>query len=246
MGDSLAPEIVEPLLRGRFGRPYVYRDTCESTQRLLGPGYPEGSVAVCDVQTAGRGRSGRAWKAPRGAAILCSVLLRPPAERRISQLALVGGLAGAEAIEHAAGERATIKWPNDVLVGGRKIVGVLAEASGEAVVLGVGINVRQADSELPRGTKVPAGSLASHTGVRRAELLAELLARLEAAYDLWRESGLEPLHGRLVSRDALSGVRVVVGGQTGVAAGIDQFGRLVIEFPTGSRAIESGEVAYAR
>src|SRR5207342_1343523 len=130
-------------------------------------------------QTAGRGRSGRPWEAPRGTAILCSVLLRPPAERRISQLSLVGGLAGAEAVEGVAAERATIKWPNDVLVGGRKIVGVLAEASGEAVVLGIGINVHQVDSELPHDTKVPAGSLAGDVEIRRAELLADLLARLE-------------------------------------------------------------------
>ncbi|MET0608003.1 MAG: biotin--[acetyl-CoA-carboxylase] ligase, partial [Gaiellaceae bacterium] len=143
MADALTPEAVEPLLRGRFGRPYLYRDTCESTQRLLHASLGEGAVAVCNEQLAGRGRLGRAWHAPPGTAVLCSLLLVPPADRRISELSLVAGLAVAETVEAATTLAAGIKWPNDVLVDGAKVAGVLAEAAEGTVVLGIGLNVNQ-------------------------------------------------------------------------------------------------------
>src|SRR5919202_1655229 len=114
--DSLAPDTVEPLLTGSFGRPYLYEERCESTQGLLATDDPEGAVAVCEVQTAGRGRQGRAWEAPPGAAILASILLRPPAQRAMPELSLVGGLAVAEAVERAIGLAVQVKWPNDVMV----------------------------------------------------------------------------------------------------------------------------------
>ena len=96
--DSLAPEFVEPFLTGRLGTPYVYEASCESTQELFGPDIPEGALAVCDEQTQGRGRLGRSWTAPPRTAILGSVLLRPPAERVVSEISLVAGTAVAEAI----------------------------------------------------------------------------------------------------------------------------------------------------
>src|SRR5207245_2850887 len=114
--DSLAPDAVEPLLSGRLGRPYAYSKGCESTQLALDRSAPEGAVAVCDEQTAGRGRLGRGWHAPAGMAVLCSVLLRPPAERRVAEVSLVAGVAAAEAVEDALGLAAQIKWPNDVMV----------------------------------------------------------------------------------------------------------------------------------
>src|SRR5918992_897068 len=92
--NSFSPAAVEPLLRGRFGRPYRYEPSCPSTQLLLDESLPEGAVAVCDEQTAGRGRLGRGWHAPRGTAVLCSTLLRPPPERRAAELSLVAGMAG--------------------------------------------------------------------------------------------------------------------------------------------------------
>ncbi|HXV33185.1 MAG TPA: biotin--[acetyl-CoA-carboxylase] ligase [Gaiellaceae bacterium] len=245
MADALRPETVEPLLRGRFGRPYLYRDACESTQRLLDRRLGEGAAAVCNEQTAGRGRLGRAWTAPRGKAILCSVLLEPPPERPLAQLSLVGGLAVAETVEEATGAAAGIKWPNDVLLGGRKVAGVLAEAAGGGVVLGIGLNVNQRAEELPGGAKVAAGSLLTADGRRRqrAPLLAGLLLALERLYDRWREDGLEAVHGALAARDVLRGRRVSIAGEAGIAAGIDWDGRLVVEVGPGERrAVESGEV----
>jgi BirA family biotin operon repressor/biotin-[acetyl-CoA-carboxylase] ligase len=184
-GDSLAPESVEPLLTGRFGRPYVYEMSCETTQELLGEDMPEGAVAACDEQTAGRGRQGRLWTAPPGTAILCSVVLRPPPERVVSGLSLVAGTAVAEALEGATGLAVQVKWPNDIMLNRRKVAGILAEASGGRIVVGIGVNVNQERSQLPEETKVPPASLFTSDGIRRerAPLLVSLLERLERCYD---------------------------------------------------------------
>jgi BirA family biotin operon repressor/biotin-[acetyl-CoA-carboxylase] ligase len=243
---SLAPEVVEPLLRGRFGRPYVYREQCESTQLLLAPDAPEGAIAATDEQTAGRGRLGRSWDAPAGTAILCSVLLRPPADRRIAELSLVGGTAAADAVELALGLAAQIKWPNDVMVNRYKVAGVLAEARDGAVVLGIGINVNQTREQLPADARTPAASLRTIDGVRRdrSVVLVELLARLENAYESWLGGGIDALYHSLGARDFLRGRRVAVDGTSGVAVGIDRSGRLELEVEGGRRLVESGEVVY--
>ena len=165
--DSLAPEHVEPLLTGRFGRPYVYEASCESTQELLGADLPEGALAVCDEQTHGRGRLGRSWTAPPGTAILCSLLLRPPENRIVSELSLVAGTAVAEAIEEAVGLAVQVKWPNDVMLNRRKVAGILAEAADGRVVVGIGVNVNQERDDLPEDTNVPAASLYTSDGIKR-------------------------------------------------------------------------------
>jgi BirA family biotin operon repressor/biotin-[acetyl-CoA-carboxylase] ligase len=247
MADSLEPAVVEPLLAGRFGRPYRYEPSCESTQLLLEEA-SEGAVAVCDEQTSGRGRLGRSWQSPPGTAILCSILLRPPAERRMPELSLVGGMAAADAVEQALGLAAQIKWPNDVMVNRRKVAGVLAEARDGAVVLGVGLNVNQTRDELPADQRSPAASLRTIDGVERdrAPILAALLERLEAGYDAWCKGGLDAVYDFLGARDFLRGRRVTVDGTEGYAVGIDRQGRLEIDTDSGRRAVESGEVAYER
>jgi BirA family biotin operon repressor/biotin-[acetyl-CoA-carboxylase] ligase len=246
--DPLAPDVVEPLLRGSFGRPYRFEAACESTQTLLGPDAPEGAAAVCDTQTAGRGRLGRSWTAPPGTAILCSVLLRPPAGRRVAELALVGGVATALAVEHALGLSSQIKWPNDVMVDRRKVAGVLAEARDGAVVLGIGLNVNQTREELPAGTKVAPGSLRTVDGIvrERAPLLASLLLELEHAYARWSRGGLDALYEELAPRDFLRNRAVFVDGVRGVAAGIDREGRLEVVAEGERRLVESGEVEFER
>ena len=223
-----------------FGSPLRSVASCESTQLLLGPDDPEGAVAVADVQTAGRGRLGRVWTAPSGTALLCSVLLRPPAGSRIAQLSLVGGLAAAQTVEDALGRATQLKWPNDVLVNGLKVCGVLAEARDGVVVLGIGLNVNQSAAELPADARIEAASLRTVDGeVRdRDELLAALLVRLEAAYGAWRAGGLAALHGELAARDALAGKAVIVDGRLARALGIDAEGRLVLD----SGPVESGEI----
>lgn len=246
--DELTPDALEPILRGTFGRPYVYRETCESTQSLFDPGMPEGALAVCEEQTGGRGRLGRSWSVPRGKGILCSVLLRPPESRDVPELSLVGGLAAAEAIETATGLATQIKWPNDVMLNRRKVAGVLAEAVGEAVVLGIGVNVNQTSDELPSDTRVPAASLVTTDAVRRerAPLLALLLSRLESNYRTWADRGLALLYGELGARDFLRNRVVFVGGERGRAVMIQPDGRLAIDFGGETRVVESGEIHYER
>jgi BirA family biotin operon repressor/biotin-[acetyl-CoA-carboxylase] ligase len=189
--DTPTRETVVPRLLGRFGREYTFVESTPSTQRLLAPDAPEGAVAVADEQTEGRGRLGRRWDAPAGTSVLVSVQLRPPAEAaRFPQLTVVGAEACAEAIQALTGLQPTLKHPNDVLVAGRKVAGVLGEAGEGRVVLGTGINVNVPADELPSDVRFPATSLLAETGaqVDRVELLVELLAALERRYDAWRES----------------------------------------------------------
>jgi len=246
--DSLAPPRVEPLFTGRFGKPYLYEESCESTQRLFDAGLPEGAVAVCDVQTSGRGRLGRSWVAPPGTAVLCSLLLKPPRNRNAPELSLVGGIAVAETVERATNLAAQIKWPNDVMLNRRKVAGVLAEASADTVALGIGLNVNQRLEELPAGARVQPASLYTMDGVQRerAGVLGDLLAALERSYDLWLEGGLDALYDGLGARDFLRGRKITIDGEVGVGVGIDRAGRFEVEVDGKRRFVDSGELLYER
>jgi len=163
----LTPDAVTPALRGGFGREYLYAEETETTQRMLPPDAPNGAVALAERQPEGRGRLGRTWA---DSGLMFSVLLRPPPPvARWPELTLVAARAVADAI----GPEATIKDPNDVLVDGRKVAGILAEAS-ERVVLGIGINVG--------GTAWPGAGWVDR---ERLELLVDVLERLERGYDAW-------------------------------------------------------------
>ena len=184
MADPLGADVVLPKLRGRFGHDYTFVERCESTQRLLPEDAPEGAVATTNEQTAGRGRLGREWVAPPGSSLLASIVLRPEVPTaNLPELSLVAGRAVARAL----GELAEVKWPNDVLLNGRKVAGILAEAREGRVVLGIGINVSQSDDELPERPVHPATSLLLETGRTppRADLLAAVLEQLEREYDAW-------------------------------------------------------------
>ncbi len=177
-----------PRLRGRFGKPYLYEEVCPSTQRLLGAEHSEGAVAVAEEQTEGRGRLGRQWLSPPRVSVLCSILLEPPvATPQLPELSLIAGEACAEAIAAVTGLEPEIKLPNDLLLGGRKAAGILAESRDGRVVLGTGINVNITEEELPKEVDRPATSLLVESGepVDRVELLVELLERLEHRYDDW-------------------------------------------------------------
>lgn len=177
MGDALAPERLLPRLRGRFGRPYTYAAECPSTQRLLAADAPEGAVAAARHQTEGRGRLGRSWVDEPGASLLFSLCLRPRLDPSAwPGLTEVAGRAAADAIESLTGTRPEIKLPNDLLLDGRKVAGLLAEAADGRIVLGVGVNVASAPYE---------GSASLGGRVDPADLLVELLDRLERAYDEW-------------------------------------------------------------
>src|SRR3954449_11097599 len=124
MNDTPTREAVFPRLRGRFGQEYTFVESCPSTQRLLAPDAPGGAAAVADEQTEGRGRLGRRWEAAPGTSVLCSVQLRPAVDAaKFPGLTVVGAEACAEAIRTVTGLEPTLKHPNDVLVGGRKVAG---------------------------------------------------------------------------------------------------------------------------
>jgi BirA family biotin operon repressor/biotin-[acetyl-CoA-carboxylase] ligase len=163
----LTPDVVVPALRGSYGREYHWAEETATTQRLLPPDATHGAVALAERQTEGRGRLGRSWT---DSGLMFSVALYPPQPvARWPELTLVA----AYAVAGAAGERATIKHPNDVLVDGRKAAGILAEASSR-VVLGVGINVG--------GTAWPGAGWVERD---RLELLVDVLDRLERGYEGW-------------------------------------------------------------
>jgi BirA family biotin operon repressor/biotin-[acetyl-CoA-carboxylase] ligase len=186
--SELSPDAVLPLLSGRLGKPYHFVESCPSTQRLLAEDDPEGATVVTDHQTEGRGRLGRTWEDVPGRALLMSVLLRPDAPMPLwPELSLVAGDAVAAALRIETGIDASLRHPNDVVVAGRKLVGVLPEASSGRVVLGIGVNVNQTVDELPSDTAKPPTSLRVELGreVARAPLLVAILRELELGYDSW-------------------------------------------------------------
>ena len=227
----------------KLGETRIHVESCESTQALLDPSMAEGTVAVADVQTAGRGRLGRTWEAPPRSAVLVSVLLRPSADRPLPQLALVAGVAVADALEELTGLSVQIKWPNDVMLRRTKVAGILAEARESAVVVGIGVNVNQTREQLPnRG-----GSLRTATGLEwdRDAVLDAVLGALGTRYEQWRVGGLDAVYDGLGSRDFLRGRSVTVDDTSGTAELIDRDGRLRIAVGHGeSVTVGSGEVTY--
>jgi BirA family biotin operon repressor/biotin-[acetyl-CoA-carboxylase] ligase len=231
-------------------------------------GAPEGLVLVAEEQVAGRGRMGRTWVSPPRAALTFSVLLRPDGvpPARLGWLPLLAGVATAGALHQVSGLDVRLKWPNDVLVGPRKLAGILAEASGGAVVVGIGLNVSTAQDELPApGPPAPGpGALAATSlllegaaSLDRDLLLRRVLDELERWYLAWRSaaspgdpagSGLRSEYLRLCSTIGRD-VRVELpAGQVieGTAADVDADGRLVVSGPDGPAAIGAGDVRHVR
>ena len=187
--SDLSPGSVEPLLQGRLGRPYRFVEECASTQRLLEADEAEGTTVATDLQTHGRGRLGRTWETPSGRALLFSVLLHPrPPMALWPELSLVAGEAVAAALRQETEVAAELSHPNDVLIEGRKVAGILPEATVGRVVLGIGVNVNQTNEELPVEMPKPPTALRVETGREwpRAPLLAAILLELERSYDGWQ------------------------------------------------------------
>ncbi|MGH3219288.1 MAG: biotin--[acetyl-CoA-carboxylase] ligase [Streptosporangiaceae bacterium] len=220
-------------------------------------GTPEGVVLAAEEQTAGRGRMGRSWVSPPRAALTFSVLLRPapvPPARR-GWLPLLAGTAVAAAVRTVAAVDARLKWPNDVLVGEAKLSGILAEAAGGAVIVGVGVNVSAAPSELSQKALPPTSLRAlGAASLAREPLLAGILAELEAWYLAWREAGGDPdrcgLRAEYTRLSATIGRRLQVelpGGKllSGLAVGVDEDGRLLVRVEPGTEpgAAEGAESA---
>jgi BirA family transcriptional regulator, biotin operon repressor / biotin---[acetyl-CoA-carboxylase] ligase len=229
---------------GPLGHPRLHlrvtTSTNERARELAASGAPHGTLVTAAEQTAGRGRQGRTWTAPPGRALLGSVLIRDPPRL----LPLAAGAAVAEAVDRAvpdpAGGRARTKWPNDVLLDGRKVAGILVEGRPQErwAVVGIGLNVAVAESDFPPELAGRAGSL----GLEPRDIeptLRELLARLEH----WLAADAETLLAEVRRRDALLGQPVRWAGGEGRGGGIDGEGRLVVFTPDGGRlTLEAGEV----
>jgi BirA family biotin operon repressor/biotin-[acetyl-CoA-carboxylase] ligase len=251
-GGLTEGEIASTLLTEWLGRSLICKALTGSTNSdasALGrSGAPEGTVVVADAQTAGRGRLGRTWVSRPGLNLYLSILLRPrivPAAA--PQLALVAGLAVAEAFEDE-GVSASIKWPNDVLLGGRKACGILTELEAEAdrvdfVVVGIGVNLNSVDEDFPPELRTRATSLRLARGreVERARFAAQLLSRFERCYERFREHGFGGLASAWERRSALVGRELTVDGAgevvSGEYAGIDPEGALLLRTRGGAGPI---------
>ncbi len=219
-----------------LGNPRLHlRETTSTNDRaraLAAGGAPHGTLVTAGAQSAGRGRQGRTWAAPPGRALLLSLLLRD----YDPLLPLRAGLAVAD----IAGDAARVKWPNDVLVDGRKLAGVLVEARPRDgwAVLGIGVNVAVDPAELPPDVRARAATLGRPPGALE-ETLAELLRALGERLAEPPEACL----GALRDRDALRDQRVRWAGGEGTGAGIDDAGGLLVRLPDGSvTTLDSGEV----
>jgi len=220
-------------------------------------GVPEGLVVVAERQTAGRGRLDRRWESPARAGLAVSVLLRPekvPAHR-YGWLPLLAGVALTGAIRGIAELDAVLKWPNDLLVDGRKCGGILAEAVHDAVILGIGLNVTLRSDELP-GPDATSLALEGAGSTDRDPLLRALLRALAQWYERWRDAEGDPdtsgLRAAYLDDCATLGQQVRVAlpdgaDLVGMATEIDDDGRLVVQ-PEGApaQAVASGDVVYVR
>ncbi|HEY7287811.1 MAG TPA: biotin--[acetyl-CoA-carboxylase] ligase [Vicinamibacterales bacterium] len=260
--DPLPPELVEALARvgprlGPIASSILFYHSTSSTNDHALDVATEGAVVVADSQTAGRGRRGHSWFSPLGSGLYVSVVLAPgrarvDAARATKLLTLGAGLAIAEGIESATGLNADLKWPNDVYVGRRKLAGILAEACGSpanVVVVGYGINVQPA--AYPPELRDRATSVESELGrpVDRSLVLAETLAamasryadlldgRYDAILDAWKRRAPSAIGTRVSWTTAQTSM-------SGVTAGIDSDGALIVETGGGTERIIAGEVQW--
>jgi BirA family biotin operon repressor/biotin-[acetyl-CoA-carboxylase] ligase len=222
----------------RLGSPRLHLRRVDSTSSrardLAAAGAPHGTLVTAAEQTAGRGRQGRRWVAPAGRALLMSLVVRDWPRL----LPLAAGVAVAE----EAGPAAQVKWPNDVLLAGRKVAGILVEGRPQEgwMVLGIGLNVAVRPEDLPAELRETAGGLGREPAALETTL-AGLLDRLERWLGATPAQVLEAFR----ARDALARREVRWEGGAGQAAGIDDRGRLLVRTGDGERALEAGEVHLA-
>ncbi|MGE5850215.1 MAG: biotin--[acetyl-CoA-carboxylase] ligase [Candidatus Methylomirabilota bacterium] len=258
---DLAPEIIQARLRSRvIGHPLeVVGEVGSTNDRVLAAGRdgaPEGLAIIADRQTAGRGRLGRPWASPAGVGLYTSILLRPNVRAsQVSLLSLVAGLAVVEGIESVAGLAPLLKWPNDLLVDGKKVAGILAEtATVESRVsyvgVGIGINVGHDAQDLPEELRASATSLCLTTGreISRGELAAEIYNRLDCWYREFSDGRYQSILARGRERSAILGssVDVLVGDErwSGLAVDLDADGALLVQEASGAlRRVLAGEVS---
>jgi len=258
--DLLLPDILGPLVQGTMFAPRIHHyfrvgSTNVVAMQVAASGEPEGAVLVAEQQTAGRGRGGHTWASAQSVGIYCSVVLRPalpPAD--VLLLSLVVGIAVAEAVEQTAGLHPDLRWPNDVLLDGRKFCGILTEMNAEPtrvryVVVGIGINVNHAsfsDDLEPIATSL---RIASGREWSRVELTAALLKSLDSEYRKLIEGGAgarAAILRNFEARSSFARARHVFvdedGGYEGITEGLDDRGFLLVRTESGLRTVLSGAV----
>ncbi|MBU2055309.1 MAG: biotin--[acetyl-CoA-carboxylase] ligase [Proteobacteria bacterium] len=235
-----------------------FLDTVDSTNRvaldLARKGAPEGTIVLADCQTAGRGRLHRAWQSPPGCNLYASLLIRPeidPADA--PQLTLMAGVAAEETLSALCPEGVGLKWPNDVLIRGRKVCGILTElrmAGGAvaAVVVGIGVNVNMPRADFDPAYRETATSLREETGQEqsREEVAFRLCESFEKWYETFRCEGFSPVREDWLARSEMPGRRVRVlfrdEAQEGRVIGIDHDGALLIADDLGAtRRVTAGD-----
>lgn len=244
--DKLLPYEIQFGLNTRtFGKNIVAFNTVGSTMdeafRLGMEGAPEGTLVCAETQNKGRGRLGRAWSSPRGKGIYCSLILRPQLPPgQLSRLTLTAAVALAEALRDAAGIEPSIKWPNDILVGGKKLAGILTELRAETdqvkfVVVGIGINVNTSASQLVDG----AASLRTETGriFNRVVVLRHILRSFETWYAVLEQGHFDRVVKAWKARSATLKKRVRISGPGGMVEGLavdlDTDGALLVRQDSG-------------
>jgi BirA family transcriptional regulator, biotin operon repressor / biotin---[acetyl-CoA-carboxylase] ligase len=257
--DLLLPEILRPLLRGTIFDAHLHHfykigSTNTSAMAAAAEGAPEGTVFLAEEQTAGRGRGANSWQSARSAGIYCSVILRPvlpPSD--VLVLSLAAGLAVQAAIQQVdAGVSVDLKWPNDVLIGGEKVCGILTEMNAEAtrvrhIVVGIGINVNQAS--FPKELGATSLRLVTGSEWSRVELAGALLKSLDREYRQLVEDpdASESILQRFAERSSWTrGTQVCVNENglaiEGVTEGLDPRGFLQVRTRKGLQTILSGTV----
>jgi len=261
--DILTPDMLKQRLKGSlFGKRIFHFFKTDSTNRValeLGhAGEPEGAVVLAEEQTAGRGRAGRSWHSERAAGIYVTLLLRPKlAPVQAPLLTMMAGLSAHTAVEAVTGLMVDLKWPNDLLIHGKKAGGILTEMHAEPnqvrfVIVGIGLNVNQ--EKLPSELANTATSLRAETGKAqsRMELLVWLLREFESDYNRFLKDGVASLVARFESASSYARgkrVRVTTGTESysGTTAGLSPEGLLTVEREDGRTAtVISGDVTEAR
>lgn len=255
-------EISHGLRTQTFGRHILAYRSVQSTNDIAATqaehGVVEGTIVVADQQTKGRGRLGRTWFSPPGTGIYLSIILKPkfPSEDAPG-LSLMTALALAESLESFCPKGLKIKWPNDVLLGGRKVAGILTELSAEKnkishVIIGVGINVNHGIGHFPNELKDTATSVRRYLKhkVGRVALLQKFLLQFEREYSYYRKDRLAHGHRRLRQYSSLLGQEVTVQAAqhrtSGIAQDIDNRGRLILESGGKLLSITAGEVTVVK
>ncbi len=259
--DDITPDVILDSLRAqRIGRPVTVLGEVGSTNDVAleaaRGGAAEGLTVLADRQTAGRGRRGRRWASPPGVGVYLSVLLRPGLPpRKAPLLGLAAGLAVAEAVEDLAGMSPELKWPNDVLLGGKKLAGVLPELATEGdsvshVVVGVGLNLNHRAGDFPDEVRGTATSLRLESGRawERGRAAAAILNALDGWYQRFLDSAfekiLEAYHRRSATLGRPVSVLIEQAGWQGEAVGLDPEGALLVRDGAGAlRRVVAGEVS---